>query len=269
MKTKTKTVTVVDMFCGAGGMTEGHMQACRELGFKPQMIAINHWDRAIETHSLNHPEAQHYCDEMQSLDPWVVVPGGKLDLLLAGPECTHFSKARGGKPKSNQSRASAWHVVRWAEALNIRAILIENVSEFLGWGPLDAKGRPIKSRRGETFLAFINALKSLNYRVDWRVLNCANYGDPTTRAIIHYRSQRQPENPLARSDPQPDRRRDALRPTAEVEGGAEDCGLVAYRPVDLQPQEAVVVKHHAAHLQRLAEVRRPFFCFATGGHSSR
>ncbi|MEK7757289.1 MAG: DNA cytosine methyltransferase, partial [Planctomycetota bacterium] len=181
MKTNTKTVTVVDMFCGAGGMTEGHAQACRELGFKTKMIAINHWDRAIETHSLNHPEAQHYCDEMQSLDPWAVVPGGKLDLLLAGPECTHFSKARGGKPKSNQSRASAWHIVRWAEALNIRAILIENVPEFESWGPLDAHGKPIESRKGETFQAFINALKSLNYRVDWRVLNCADFGDPTTR----------------------------------------------------------------------------------------
>ncbi len=181
MKTNTKTVTVVDMFCGAGGMTDGHVQACRELGFKTKMIAINHWDRAIETHSLNHPEAQHYCDEMQSLDPWAVVPGGKLDLLLAGPECTHFSKARGGKPKSNQSRASAWHIVRWAEALNIRAILIENVPEFESWGPLDAHGKPIESRKGETFQAFINALKSLNYRVDWRVLNCADFGDPTTR----------------------------------------------------------------------------------------
>ncbi len=181
MKTNTKTVTVVDMFCGAGGMTEGHKQACRELGFKPKVIAINHWDRAIETHSLNHPEARHFCQSAQSLDPWEVVPGGKLDLLLAGPECIHFSRARGGKPKSDQSRASAWHIVRWAEALNIRAVLIENVTEFLSWGPLTANGTQIQSRKGETFTAFINALKSLNYRVDWRVLNCADFGDPTTR----------------------------------------------------------------------------------------
>jgi DNA (cytosine-5)-methyltransferase 1 len=82
---------------------------------------------------------------------------------------------------NDQSRASAWLILRWAEALFIRNILIENIPEFMDWGPLSAKGRPIKKLKGTTFRAFIESLKSLNYHVDYRVINCANYGDPTTR----------------------------------------------------------------------------------------
>jgi len=92
-----------------------------------------------------------------------------------------LERPRGGKPMSDQSRATAWHVLRWAEALYIENILIENVKEFRSWGPLGASGRPIKRLRGELYLQFINSLKALGYRVEDRVLNAADYGDPTTR----------------------------------------------------------------------------------------
>jgi site-specific DNA-cytosine methylase len=95
--------------------------------------------------------------------------------------CTHHSSARGGKPCSDQSRATAWHILRWAEAIPISNILIENVPELLTWAPLDNNGRPIKAKKGQIFEAFIGALRSLNYSVQWRVINCANYGDPTSR----------------------------------------------------------------------------------------
>jgi DNA (cytosine-5)-methyltransferase 1 len=90
---------------------------------------------------------------------------------------------------SDQSRASAWNVLHWAEQLSARDILIENVPEFMSWGPTNGKGRPIKSRKGETFNAFILALESLNYRVDWKVLNSADYGDPQRRRRLFLRAR--------------------------------------------------------------------------------
>lgn len=177
----TRTIYAADLFCGAGGTSSGLMQTCERLGLQVELLAINHWDRAVETHAANHPGAKHLCATLDQVDPSKEVPRRKLDLLVAAPECTHFSVARGGRPMSDQSRASAWHVLHWAERLRVENILIENVREFQSWGPLGANGRPLKSRRGETFQAFIRALESLGYAVEWRVLNCADYGDPTTR----------------------------------------------------------------------------------------
>jgi DNA (cytosine-5)-methyltransferase 1 len=126
----SKPLEVVDMFCGAGGTTNGVYDACAELGLAVNMLAINHWDVAVATHSANHPYARHLCESVDNVDPRKQVPGGRLNLLVASPECTHHSLARGGKPMSDQSRASAWHIVRWAEALYIENILVENVREF-------------------------------------------------------------------------------------------------------------------------------------------
>lgn len=72
-------------------------------------------------------------------------------------------------------------MLRWAEALYIRSILIENVPEFATWGPVGANGQPLGHRAGETYRAFLEALRSLGYHVDARVLTAADYGDPTTR----------------------------------------------------------------------------------------
>lgn len=94
------------------------------------------------------------------------------------------------KPRSDQSRASDWHVLRWAEALYIENILIENVPEFLKWGPLDEEGRPVERLAGKTFLSFISALQSLDYEVSWRVINCADYGDPTIRKRLFIQARK-------------------------------------------------------------------------------
>lgn len=177
----SNTIYAADLFCGAGGTSTGLLKACEDLGCKLDLLAVNHWDIAIATHSVNHPYAHHICESLDNVNPRKAVPRGALDILIASPECTHHSNARGGKPCSDQSRASAWHVLRWAEALRIDNILIENVKEFQSWGPLGFNGRPLKSRKGETFHAFITALTSLGYKVDYKVLNAAYYGDPTTR----------------------------------------------------------------------------------------
>ena len=171
-----------DLYCGAGGATTGVLRAARrcgrEIGFG---VAINHWPTAVATHSANHPGVTHLCESIERVDPCVAVPGGVLDLLWASPECTHHSRARGGKPRQNQSRSGASHVLTWLDKLYVKSVIIENVPEFAEWGPLGANGEPLKSQKGECFAAFIQSLKARHYHVEWRVLNAADYGDPTSR----------------------------------------------------------------------------------------
>lgn len=164
--------------------------AAEALGVDLKLLAINHWNIAISTHSKNHPWADHLCENLDNVNPRKIVPDGYLDLLVASPECTFHSRARGGSVVNDQSRASAWHVLRWAEALYIENILIENVPEFQFWGPLDKEGLPIKRLKGKTYLAFISALESLGYAVEARVINAADYGDPTTRKRLFIMARR-------------------------------------------------------------------------------
>lgn len=177
----SKKIHAVDLFCGAGGTSTGLMLAAGMIEANVELTAINHWNVAIETHAKNHPEARHLCETLDNVDPRKLFPGGRIHLLVASPECTHHSIARGGVPCSDQSRASAFHILRWAEALYIDNILIENVPEFMTWGPLGVNGRPLKSMKGKTFMSFVKSLESLGYRCSHRIVNTANYGDPTTR----------------------------------------------------------------------------------------
>ncbi len=183
-------IAAADLFCGAGGTSTGLALAAGDMQRKVDLLAVNHWPVAVETHQKNHPWARHLCESLDNVNPRKVVERERLNLLVASPECTHHSNARGGKPMSDQSRASAWHVLRWAEALYIDNILIENVKEFRTWGPLGVNGRPLKSRKGETFAGFLKALESLGYTVDYRVLNAADYGGATTRERLFIQARR-------------------------------------------------------------------------------
>lgn len=184
------TFQIADLFCGAGGTSTGALEAIESLGLSPQLTAINHWPVAVATHTANHPSARHFCASLDSLNPRDLFEEDELDLLWASPECTHHSQARGGKPINDQSRATAWCVARWAEALRPSVILIENVPEFQTWGPIGSHGMPLKSKKGITFLAWVGALESLGYTVDWRVLRAADYGDPTTRERLFVQAVR-------------------------------------------------------------------------------
>lgn len=172
------TVRAIDLFCGAGGLSWGLARACEQLDVDVDLIAVNHWERAIETHEANHPWATHYHARVEELRPRDVVEDGPVDILVAGPECTHFSTARGGRPVSDQKRASPFHVLDWLEKLDVRNVLLENVLEFESWGPI-VDGQP--TRNGEKFDAYVQQLGAEGYAVDWRVLNAADYGDATTR----------------------------------------------------------------------------------------
>ena len=185
-----KTITAVDLFCGAGGESAGLKMAADFLGKDLELLAINHWDVAIDTHSKNHPYAKHMCESIQSIDPLKAVPSGRVNLLWASPECTHHSNARGGRPKSDQSRASAWLVLKWLSELYVERVIIENVPEFQNWGPLGANGASLKSKKGDTFRAFLKALEAIGYRVDYKILCAADYGDPTTRKRLFIQAVR-------------------------------------------------------------------------------
>lgn len=190
-----KIVRAADLFCGAGGTSTGLALACRDLGLQTDLLAVNHWPIAVETHKKNHPWARHLCKSLNEVDPRKEVPG-RLNLLVASPECTHHSIARGGVPVNDQLRASAWLFLDWLAKKRPDSALVENVPEFESWGPT-YNGRPIKSRKGETFRAWIEACRAENYTVDWRVLNAADHGDPTTRRRLFIMMRRGREKRLA------------------------------------------------------------------------
>lgn len=178
-----RPILVADLFCGAGGSSTGARQAIEsDLGRRMLLTCVNHWDRAIETHKRMHPEARHYCQDVATARPIECVPEGRLDLLLASPTCTYHSRARGGRPTSDQQRMDPWHVVTWLTELDVARLAVENVPEFVDWGPVDPRsGKPLKAKKGQYFREWIATLERLGYRAEWKVLNCADYGDATTR----------------------------------------------------------------------------------------
>jgi DNA (cytosine-5)-methyltransferase 1 len=143
-------LTVTDLFCGAGGSSSGLVDA----GYKV-VIAANHWDQAIESHQLNHPETDHSNADITQVNPGYFP---RTDILWASPECTNHSVAKGVKRQrasedalfeldgtiplpdeaANRSRATMWDVPRFAEHHNYRAIIIENVVDAAKWVPFPA-----------------------------------------------------------------------------------------------------------------------------------
>jgi len=137
---------VVDLFAGGGGASEGLKQA---LGIDPA-LAYNHDELAIGMHAANHPLTQHHREDIWHADPRVDVAGRPIGWFHASPDCTHFSQAKGGQPRSRKTRALSWVVLKWigmlrrADLLNgtntaPRIFSMENVWQILTWGPLVAK----------------------------------------------------------------------------------------------------------------------------------
>lgn len=209
---------IVDNFAGGGGASTG-----MELGLNRHVdVAINHDQDAIDMHKLNHPETTHYCESVWNVNPIQACMGRPVGLLWLSPDCKHFSKAKGGKPVNKNIRGLAWVAVRWAALVNVRVIMLENVEEFLTWGPIGKDDKPCKQRKGETFKAFVDALstglsrnhpamddvkealgehfnleaieKGLGYQVEWKILKACDYGTPTIRKRLFL---------IARNDGQP------------------------------------------------------------------
>lgn len=215
------TGLVVDNFAGGGGASTGiEMAIGRSVD-----IAINHDPDAIAMHRANHPATRHYCEDVWQVDPVAACAGVPVALAWFSPDCTHFSRAKGGKPVDKNIRGLAWVTVKWAALVRPAVIMLENVPEIRTWGPLGADGKPIKARAGETFDGFVKALttgipqthpafaemcdalgiaqeselaqkisRGLGYDLDYKALKSCDYGAPTTRTRFYM---------IARSDGRP------------------------------------------------------------------
>lgn len=167
----------VDLFAGGGGASTGIEQATgRHVD-----IAVNHNAQAVSLHEANHPQTRHFVSDVFEVDPLTVTEGRPVGLLWASPDCKHFSKAKGGKPRSKKVRALAWVVIKWAKAVRPRVICLENVEEFQDWGPLNADGMPCEARKGNTFKRWQAQLRNLGYQIEGRELRACDYGAPTIR----------------------------------------------------------------------------------------
>lgn len=158
MKRKLK---VVDLFAGAGGFSEGAVQAGAQV-----LWAGNHWPEAVETHAANHHGTKHVCQDLQQAD-WSHVP--RHDLLLAAPACqghSRASKEKGAHVKHDADRATAWAVVSCAEYHRPPFVLVENVVEFTEW---------------TLYPAWVQAMELLGYTLTVHLFNAADFGVPQTR----------------------------------------------------------------------------------------
>lgn len=252
---------VSDLFCGAGGTSTGAEQAVKELGHTMTLTCVNHWPVAIETHQKNHPTARHYVEDVSVADPEELVPEGYLDLLMASPECRFYSRARGGKPVHDQGRMNPWAVHRWLTSLKVKCLLVENVPEFVDWGPLLEDGRPDPKHKGEYFQSWFLSLQKMGYKAEWRMLNAADHGDATTRIRFFL---------IARNDGRPIK---WPEPSHSVNGdgnmlghrqkwrAARDHRLAGCRPFSVRrsevQKEAAQRQDHLQDSQGAREVRRP------------
>jgi len=184
------TELVVDNFAGGGGASSGIERA---LG-RPVDIAINHDPEAVAMHTANHPQTRHFCENVWDVKPAEVTAGQPVGLAWFSPDCKHHSKAKGGKPVEKRIRGLAWVALRWVATTRPRIVMLENVEEFVSWGPLTPEGRPCPRRKGREFGAFCNALRSHGYQVEHRELRACDYGAPTSRKRLFL---------IARRDGQP------------------------------------------------------------------
>ncbi|OYD41203.1 hypothetical protein CHT99_15470 [Sphingobacterium cellulitidis] len=183
---------VVDLFCGAGGTTTGFAKAKDKDGNQIAIIAacVNHDHKAIRSHWENHPEVYHFEEDIRIMElaPLVDIvnlykrlyTNAKV-VLWASLECTNFSKAKGGQSRDADSRTLADHLDRYVIALSPDYVQIENVVEFMSWGPLNENGKPMSMKSGIDWMRWREHIKSFGYRDDWRELNSADFGAYTSR----------------------------------------------------------------------------------------
>lgn len=183
---------IIDLFCGAGGTSTGFQQALLNGNSLAQVVAcVNHDRFAIKSHRLNYKAVKHFREDIRKLDVNQIYrvmeyykklyPSAYV-ILWASLECTNFSWAKGGKPRDADSRTLANHLFQYIEVLEPHYIMIENVVEFMAWGPLNDKGRPISKKNGQYWLKWRQHIKDTYHYTDaWQELNSANFGAYTSR----------------------------------------------------------------------------------------
>lgn len=195
----------VDSFAGGGGASTGIELATGH----PVDVAINHDEAAIMMHQRNHPFTEHYREDIWKVDPKEAVRGRHVRLAWFSPDCKHFSRAKGAALVDKNIRGLAWVVLRWAAEVRPDVIMLENVPEFVTWGPV-RKGKPVKSKAGQTYKKWYKQLEDLGYKIETRKICAADLGAPTIRTRFHL---------IARCDGKPivfPERTHAPRDSAEV-----------------------------------------------------
>ena len=188
----------VDLFCGGGGSITGAVNALRAAGIRYEGRGFNHWALAIQTIQANHPEIvpdiERACAPVESILPDEIFSEepDRLDVLWASPSCTHHSIAAGGRPRSNQLRSQPESLLPYLRLTRCRRMFVENVPELLSWGPLldtditwrgtrYRAGAPDPRKKGVFFNLWLKEIQASGYKVDWQILNSANYGAATSR----------------------------------------------------------------------------------------
>lgn len=181
----------IDLFCGAGGTSTGVEHAKVDGNKCAKVIAcVNHDANAIASHAANHPDALHFTEDIRTLELSPLVdhvmkarrqyPDARV-VLWASLECTNFSRAKGGQPRDADSRTLAEHLYRYIVAIDPDYIQIENVEEFMCWGDLDDKGKPMSKYSGRCYLKWVSTIQGMGYSYDYRILNAADFGAYTSR----------------------------------------------------------------------------------------
>ena len=182
---------VIDLFCGAGGLSEGVEEA--RIGGKrcaKVVCCVNHDKNAILSHDANIPDALHFIEDIRTLELSPInaiverirqLHPDAMVMLHASLECTNFSKAKGGQPRNADSRTLAEHLFRYIDVIDPDYIQIENVEEFMSWGDMDENGKPISRYKGRLYQKWVRNVKKYGYNFDYRILNAADFGAYTTR----------------------------------------------------------------------------------------
>lgn len=170
-------LTAFDFFAGGGGASLGLHRAGINM-----LAALNHSPVAIATHEANFPGAKHMLCDIRVQKSWGL---GQADIMWASPDCTHHSIAKGGQSRDAKERALAEELPRFAYNLNVNCIMVENVKEFLDWGPVievGGKMLPDRTRKGEYYRAWVASLAELGFvNYEYRLLNSADFGVPQSR----------------------------------------------------------------------------------------
>lgn len=253
----------VDNFAGGGGASMGMEEG---LG-RPVDIAVNHDIDAIRMHEVNHPGTKHFCESVWDIDPRKVTEARPVGLAWFSPDCKHFSKARGKVPVSKKIRGLAWVAVKWAATVRPRVIIIENVEEFVTWGPLvkDEAGDlyPCPKRKGQTFQSFKNALARYGYTMEHRELRACDYGTPTSRKRF-FLIARCDGQPIVWPEPTHGPGRIPYRTAADIIDWSLPCPSIFERK---RPLAEATLRRIAEGIRRfVVESAEPFIVTNTTGH---
>lgn len=176
-----KQIRGIDLFCGAGGSSWG----ARAAGISIE-AAFDKWQLAADVYKTNFPDAKFFSGQLEELDSTVLAETvGEVDLILASPECTSHSPAKGKAPRSEKSRETAFQVVRFAGAFKPRWIVIENV---------------VSMRRWKHYKSFLSQLEALGYQIREQVLDSSRFGVPQRRRRLFVTADRERKPPKIKAN---------------------------------------------------------------------